>query len=115
MKCQSHEWWCNMKNALMVAAVLWLAACSPEVPAAPSYAKDVQPILMAHCVRCHGEGDTLNTNPDVTSVLLPAPRQCYLQRFGDEGDCTDRNNLTACMSGAQYCGTLMTSLVGKSL
>ena len=72
----------------------------------PTYTNDVRPILMAHCVRCHGAGGTLNTNPDVTSVVLPAPRQCYLQRFEDEGDCTDRNDLTACRRGAGYCGTL---------
>ena len=92
---------------LAIALAASSLGCSPEVPAMPTYTNDVRPILMAHCVRCHGANNTLNTNPDVTSVALPAPRQCYLQRFEDEGDCTDRNNITLCRSGAGYCGTLM--------
>jgi hypothetical protein len=36
--------------ALALGAV---AACAPEKPAAPTYAKDVGPILDAHCSRCH--------------------------------------------------------------
>jgi hypothetical protein len=81
-------------------------ACSPEVPANPTYTNDVGPILMAHCVRCHGANNMLNTNPDVKGPLLQ-PRQCWLQRYGDEGDCTDRNNLAVCFSGAGYCGTMV--------
>ncbi len=34
--------------------VLVLAACGAEVPASPTYFDDVQPILRANCVRCHG-------------------------------------------------------------
>ncbi len=37
--------------ALVVSAL----ACAPEAPASPTYTKDVQPILAAHCVRCHNE------------------------------------------------------------
>ncbi|MBA3398099.1 MAG: hypothetical protein H0T89_36070 [Deltaproteobacteria bacterium] len=33
---------------------LLLAACAPDVPAAPSFQQDIQPILAANCVRCHG-------------------------------------------------------------
>jgi hypothetical protein len=77
-----------MKNASMVAAVLWLAACSPEVPATPTYAKDVQPILDSHCVRCHGANDMLNALPEAANLRSPQPLLCYFQRFGDEGDCT---------------------------
>ena len=88
-----------MKNALMVAAaMLSLAACNPEVPAAPTYAKDVQPILDAHCVRCHGANDMLNALPDARTPNLPQPQLCYFQRFADEGDCTA--DPTNCKRGA---------------
>ncbi|HWO23558.1 MAG TPA: hypothetical protein VNO30_32680 [Kofleriaceae bacterium] len=33
---------------------LGLGACGGEVPASPTYFDDVQPILRANCVRCHG-------------------------------------------------------------
>jgi hypothetical protein len=32
-----------------------LSGCSPEVPATPSFARDVQPIFNARCIRCHDE------------------------------------------------------------
>jgi len=41
-------------------ALTALSACSPEVPAHPTYTNDVAPILDAHCVRCHGANDMLN-------------------------------------------------------
>jgi hypothetical protein len=41
-----------MRNRIFVA--LGLAACGGEVPANPTYFADVQPILRANCVRCHG-------------------------------------------------------------
>jgi hypothetical protein len=88
-----------MKNALMVAAVLSLAACAPEVPAAPTYANDVQPILMAHCVRCHGANDMLNALPEAPNPRIPQPQLCYFQRFADEGDCATAAS-TTCKRGA---------------
>src|SRR4051794_21520262 len=88
-----------MKNALMVAAFLLLPACSPEVPATPTYTNDVQPILMAHCVRCHGANDMLNALPEAAHLRVPLPQLCYLQRFGDEGDCATAGS-TTCKRGA---------------
>src|SRR4051812_49426816 len=88
-----------MKNSLIVAALLLLPACSPEVPATPTYAKDVQPILMAHCVRCHGANDMLNALPEAPNPNIPQPQLCYLQRFADEGDCATAGS-TTCKRGA---------------
>ena len=62
------------------------AGCSPDVPANPTYTKDVQPIFEAHCVRCHGANDTLDTCRSTGSTTTP--KFCYLQRFESEGDCT---------------------------
>jgi hypothetical protein len=95
-----------MKNALMVAAVLSLAACAPEVPAAPTYANDVQPILMAHCVRCHGANDMLNALPEAAHLRAPMPLLCYFQRLADEGDCATGTS-TTCKHGAQYCALMI--------
>ena len=89
------------------AALLALAACAPEVPAAPTYSKDVQPILAAHCVRCHGANDTLNADP-TGRFQLKAPLFCYLQRYEDEGCET----ASTCKRGAGYCGsTASTNLI----
>lgn len=35
-------------------ALLLLAACGADVPAEPTWFRDVQPILRANCARCHG-------------------------------------------------------------
>lgn len=45
-----------MTNRISIVLVLGagLAACGGEVPASPTYFDDVQPILRANCVRCHG-------------------------------------------------------------
>lgn len=37
--------------ALAIALAASSLGCSPEVPAMPTYTRDVRPILMAHCVR----------------------------------------------------------------
>jgi hypothetical protein len=39
---------------ILVFGSLGLAACGGDVPANPTYFDDVQPILRANCVRCHG-------------------------------------------------------------
>jgi hypothetical protein len=75
-----------------------------EVPANPTYTKDVAPILNAKCVACHGAGDMLNTT--TVNGYPNSPSICYLQRFEDEGDCADPNN-PACKHGAGFCGTRM--------
>jgi hypothetical protein len=41
-------------SVLGLALGAGLAACGGEVPASPTYFDDVQPILRANCVRCHG-------------------------------------------------------------
>ena len=53
---------------LAIALAASNLGCSPEVPATPTYTNDVRPILMAHCVRCHGADDMFNTNPDVPGL-----------------------------------------------
>ena len=82
-------------------ALLALSACSAEVPAAPTYTNEVSAILTAHCVRCHGAGDTLNSDPTIT-IPVKAPMLCYLQRYDDEGDCT---MTSTCKRGAGWCGS----------
>jgi hypothetical protein len=84
-------------------ALLCLPACTAEVPASPTYTNDVRPILMAHCVRCHGgNNDTLVTMP--VYGVDQAPLRCYLQRYEDAGDCT---MASTCKHGAGYCGMQM--------
>jgi hypothetical protein len=71
--------------ALVVSAL----GCSPEVPAVPTYAKDVQPIFAAHCVRCHGETLQAETLPD-GGTGLGVPKLCHLNRLGNlPADCPD--------------------------
>ena len=50
-------------------------ACSPEVPANPTYAKEVGAILNAHCVRCHSADFTPVFDP--ISGTEDAPLLCH--------------------------------------
>jgi hypothetical protein len=54
---------------------------------------DVQPLLNARCIRCHGAGGTLNGDPDVTSPIAVVslkgkPTGGFLDCYGDRGDCS---------------------------
>jgi hypothetical protein len=62
---------------------LSLAACAPpDGPAAPSFETDVKPIMLANCVRCHGQGGTLNTDPGLTGMLKgKTPLLTYLDQY----------------------------------
>ena len=44
-----------LPTILALGPVLVGAGCAPDVPAQPTWVKDVRPILLANCVRCHGE------------------------------------------------------------
>jgi hypothetical protein len=82
--------------------VLSLSGCSPEVPANPSFARDVQPIFMARCVRCHDE--TFRGDPP--GSLNPGPPAiCHLNRYESMGDCTTATS-TTCSRGASECANL---------
>ena len=59
-------------------------ACSPEVPANPTYTKDVQPIFAAHCVRCHDE--TFEPMLDSITGMEKIPLVCHLNRYENVGD-----------------------------
>jgi hypothetical protein len=83
------------------AALAALSACAPDVPASPTYTKDVQPILAAHCVRCHGAGGTLNGDPMIKPAMA-TPTICYLNSYDNNPvDCTS----DPCQHGAAYCAT----------
>jgi hypothetical protein len=65
-----------MKKLLLFLSLstlgLGLAGCGEdEVPARPSYALHVQPLLVARCVRCHGSAVAGVTDPDPDSPPLP--------------------------------------------
>jgi len=102
-----------MKSTTIAALALLLAAtgvaCTsyPAEPTSPTFAKDVQPILAAHCTRCHGGDGTLTNeaNPTRTQTI-----ECYLDQMADRGDCTTPVDggpplLTACRPGAKYCAS----------
>ena len=80
-----------MSKALLVGLVAFSFAgltlgCGPDVPANPTYTKDVKAIFDAHCVRCHGTNDMLISMP--VGASDHPPKFCYLQRYENEGTCT---------------------------
>jgi hypothetical protein len=47
-----------------------LVGCGENsVPENPSWSRDIQPLMEAHCVRCHGGGGMLNGDPDVPPMF----------------------------------------------
>ena len=96
--------------ALLFALALGVSAtgCSPEVPAAPTYTKDVQPILAAHCVRCHDE--TFRTDP-VGILGNKTPLLCHLNRYGNmPADCPDPATCSY-GAGSPSCATMIPALI----
>jgi hypothetical protein len=87
--------------ALLLMALPVTTACMPDVPASPTYTKDVQPILAAHCVRCHGANGMLHTMHVFGRDL--SPTTCYLQQYDDAGDCSVAST---CQRGAGYCAAM---------
>jgi hypothetical protein len=62
---------------VMGAALLGglVPACGPEIPAEPTWAEDVYPIVRARCVRCHADPPRNDPNiaPRVTVNTLDYP------------------------------------------
>jgi hypothetical protein len=101
-----------MMRSTIAAFALALAAgagCTvyPAEPASPTFTKDVQPILAAHCVRCHGGGgERINEADGSRGGTI----DCFLDQLADRGDCTTLVDggvppLSQCMPGAKYCAT----------
>jgi hypothetical protein len=83
----------------MVVAVL---GCSPPVPSAPTYTKDVGPLLAAHCARCHSADFTPVLDP--IAGMTKTPRLCHLDSFDDTGDCSATGMAAGmCRFGAKTC------------
>ncbi len=113
---------------LPAAVVVLAAGCgSPSVPAQPAYDADVRPILMAHCVRCHGAGGSLNvptepTGPNAptlpsisdSSVLMSFDAlNLYVDQYDSTGDCTS-NPPSNCKQGAEIFATTIAGTVHAS-
>ena len=77
-----------------------LSGCSPEVPATPSFARDVQPIFNARCIRCHDE--TFRSEPAPSAQPGILPKFCHLNRYQSEpAGCTP--GTPPCSIGASAC------------
>ena len=85
-----------------------LGACGPApAPDMPTFAHDVEPIMLARCVRCHGGGGTLNADPASTSPAFKnvPPLSGYFDHLEDQGDCSiqDGGGLSmSCKRGLKY-------------
>ena len=95
--------------AFVLAAACAGCAVYPAEPTSPTFAKDVQPILAAHCTRCHGGGGGILRKEIINGVESPSGViQCYLDNFADRGDCTQNDAgvpSPTCQPGAQTCAT----------
>jgi hypothetical protein len=75
----------KLLSALGLAGLALLAiGCGPPPgPDKPSFATDIKPIMMAHCVRCHGAGGTLNADPNSIGAAYrnKPPMNTYLDTY----------------------------------
>jgi len=101
----------------LVSLASGCAPPEPPIPAAPSFAVDVRPLFVAHCVRCHGAGGTLNQaldpkgGPDAGPLASVGgrPGEAYLGQYDDSGDCT--TGMPPCHRGAHYMATQPVNLL----
>jgi mono/diheme cytochrome c family protein len=87
---------------------LSLAACAPpDGPAAPSFETDVKPIMLANCVRCHGQGDKLNVDPGLAGTELAgkSPLAAYLDHYEDRMNCGTGTCIGAASAAAAFLRT----------
>src|SRR5262245_49141375 len=98
----------------------WLGACEPaDPPANPTFAKDVGPLFLAHCTRCH------SADPDpaamgrlrhetVDGVTRAGPSTCHLDVAESTGTNCDPNNprlTTECTTiGAILCAQTLSAM-----
>ena len=114
--------WVALRVGWALALGALTSACSPAVPATPSYATNVRPIFESHCTRCHGDGPDggmLNTarqptGPDAGPLTSDpaATAICYLNQY-DDTNCAPVG--ADCHRGAQYCGTTLGSTLSMRL
>jgi hypothetical protein len=96
-------------TAFALALAATAAACTlyPAEPTAPTYARDIHPIFMAHCARCHGGGGVLSNETINGKAQTGKPVACYLDAFEDRGDCSAVDggapDPTLCRRGAKFC------------
>jgi hypothetical protein len=62
----------HMKGLLTLTALALVVGCGENsIPENPSWARDIHPLMEAHCTRCHGDGGMLNGDPDVPAGKIP--------------------------------------------
>jgi hypothetical protein len=81
--------------ALLVGAGALSGCGENPVPETVLFNLDVQPLLQARCVRCHGAGGTLNADSDLvgksalSSYVGKPPNQGFFDCAADRGVCAD--------------------------
>jgi hypothetical protein len=69
-----------------------LVGCGENaVPENPSWTTDIQPMMEAHCVRCHGGGGMLNGDPDVPPLFNTKLMFCPPAKDGGAYTCAPTN------------------------
>jgi cytochrome c553 len=103
--------WPTLLFALVGAAVAAGCDAYPTAPGKPAYDTEVRPLLMAHCVRCHGAGGSLNVPTEPTGPNAPTLPSIsgvvdafnsvamYFDQFDTTGDCS-ASPPTDCKNGA---------------
>src|SRR3954467_10292090 len=89
--------------ASLLAVCVWLACLSALGAPAPTFEKDIRPILKAHCFDCHGEGEKLKGGLDLRfrrlmlkgsdegPVIVPGkPERSSLVKMVESGDMPKR-------------------------
>jgi hypothetical protein len=83
------------RSCLLFGALLagLAAACGPEpAPENPTFANDVEPIMLARCVRCHNQAAITDPNfvPDPLSSDKLQPSNGAFESLNDPPNCTAR-------------------------
>jgi hypothetical protein len=98
------------QRAPLIALALALGAlaggCDLQLaPSVPTFAADIRPIMLSRCVRCHGAGGKLNSDPQQKGSIPGAPISGYFDALEDRGDCNPADGGPpgdSCMRGLGY-------------
>jgi hypothetical protein len=66
-----------LASLFLAASALAPAACGPVVPANPTWAEDIRPLMVARCIRCHDGTGHVDPATTMSTQVLSAALVAY--------------------------------------
>jgi mono/diheme cytochrome c family protein len=98
----------SSESMLVAIALALLAGCQESLPAQPTYTTDIKPLFEANCVRCHGAGGKVSSDPRTGPSYMNDMPVSHLNQYASTGDCDPDGGVATvpCVYGAQWAAGL---------